>query len=120
VSGAAAAIAAGAVAAVERKQRELAVLRLLGLGTAALLLFVVLQALYSGVLAAALAAVLYLLAEHGLNRLFMQVPGEYASHLLPLHYLVALLAVLLASAAAAALGGWRVARIDTCEGIRDV
>ncbi len=108
------------MAAVQRKQRELAVLRLLGLGTAALLLFVVLQALYSGLLAVLLATLLYLLAEQGLNRLFMQVPGEYAAHLLPMHYLVALLAVLLASTAAAALGGWRVARIDASQGIRDV
>ncbi|MNF11774.1 hypothetical protein D3C80_2130710 [compost metagenome] len=52
--------------------------------------------------------------------MFTQVPGEYASHLLPLHYLVALLAVLSASTLAAALGGWRVARIEACEGIRDV
>ncbi|MNP84873.1 hypothetical protein D3C76_1843770 [compost metagenome] len=63
---------------------------------------------------------MYALAELGLNRMFTQVPGEYASHLLPLHYLVALLAVLSASTLAAALGGWRVARIDACEGIRDV
>lgn len=120
VAGAVAAVAAGAVAAVQRKQRELAVLRLLGFGTAALLLFVVLQALYSGVLAAAVAGGLYLLAEQGLNRIFTQVPGEYASHLLPMHYFVALSAVLLASTAAAALGGWRVTRIDASQGIRDV
>ncbi|UVM55675.1 ABC transporter permease [Pseudomonas sp. B21-012] len=120
VSGAFAAICAGALAAVERKRRELSVLRLLGFSTVALLAFVVLQALYSGVFAAVIGAALYALAESGLNQLFMQMPGEYASHLLPSHYLVALLAVLLASAAAAALGGWRVARIDACEGIRDV
>ncbi|MBV6290107.1 FtsX-like permease family protein [Pseudomonas aegrilactucae] len=120
VLGAVAAVCAGALAAVERKRRELSVLRLLGLGTAALLLFVVLQALYSGVLAALLGAALYALAERGLNHLFMQMPGEYASHLLPTHYLVALAAVLLASAGAAALGGWRVARIDASQGIRDV
>ncbi|MFV3404802.1 FtsX-like permease family protein [Pseudomonas sp. NY15463] len=120
VAGAVAAITAGAVAGVERKQRELAVLRLLGFGSAALLLFVMLQALYSGLLAALLAGLLYLLAEHGLNRLFMQVPGEFASRLLPLHYLVALGAVLLASTTAAALGGWRVSRIDAAQGIRDV
>ncbi|MHC6223460.1 FtsX-like permease family protein [Pseudomonas sp. X10] len=120
VTGAVAAVCAGALAAVERKRRELAVLRLLGFSTLALLAFVVLQALYSGVLAAVLAALLYGLAEQGLNQLFVQMPGEYASHLLPSHYLVALLAVLLASTAAAALGGWRVARIDASQGIRDV
>lgn len=120
VAGAFAAVFAGALAAVERKRRDLSVLRLLGFSTGALLLFVVLQALYSGAIAALLGAGLYGLAEQGLNRLFGQVAGEYASHLLPRHYVFALLAVLGASAFAAALGGWRVARIEASEGIRDV
>lgn len=119
-SGACAAVFAGALAAVERKRRELSVLRLLGLSTGALLLFVVLQATYSAVLASLLAAALYGVAETGLNHLFKPQVGEYASHLLPVHYLVALLAVLVAGVSAAALGGWRVARIEASEGIRDV
>lgn len=120
VAGAFAAICAGALAAVERKRHELSVLRLLGFSTGALLLFVILQALYSGLFAALLGGGLYGLAERGLNLLFMQMPGEYASHLLLRHYLVALSALLGASALAAALGGWRVARIEPAEGIRDV
>jgi putative ABC transport system permease protein len=120
VLGAFAAIAAGALAAVERKRHELSVLRLLGLSTGALLSFVMCQALYSGLIAAALGGVLYGLAERGLNLLFMQEPGEYASQLLLRHYLVALAALLGASALAAALGGWRVAHIEPAEGIRDV
>lgn len=120
VLGAVAAVIAGALAAVERKRRELSVLRLLGFSTGALLLFVILQALYSGALATAISFVLYALAERGLNQLFVQVQGEYASHLLLRHYGVAVLAVLGASAFAAALGGWRVARIEASEGIRDV
>ncbi|KTB56556.1 hypothetical protein AO067_03155 [Pseudomonas viridiflava ICMP 13104] len=120
LAGACAAIFAGALASVERKRRELSVLRLLGFSTGALLLFVVLQAVYSGALAALVSAALYGAAELGLNRLFVQVAGEYASHLLPRHYLVALFAVLGASAVAAALGGLHVARIEASEGIRDV
>ena len=120
LGGALAATGAGALAAVERKQRELAVLRLLGFGSGALLLFVILQALYSGLFASVLSALLYRLAEGGINHLFVQVPGDYASRLLPEHYLVALGAVLLASAFAAALGGRRAARIDPSQGIRDV
>jgi len=81
LAGAFAAIFAGALAAVARKRRELSVLRLLGFSTAGLLLFVVLQALYSAGFAAVLSGVLYGLAESGLNQLFVQVPGEYASHL---------------------------------------
>lgn len=120
LAGAFAAIFAGALAAVARKRRELSVLRLLGFSTAALLLFVVLQALYSAGLAAVLSAGLYRLAEAGLNQLFVQVPGEHASHLLARHYGLALVAVLGVSAVAAACGGWRVARIQASEGIRDV
>ncbi|NVZ79844.1 FtsX-like permease family protein, partial [Pseudomonas gingeri] len=120
LAGAFAAICAGALAAVERKRRELSVLRLLGLGTGALLLFVVLQALYSGLFAAALSVALYAVAEQGLNHLFVQVAGEYASQLLWRHYVLALFSVLVVCALAAALGGWRVARIEASEGIRDV
>lgn len=120
VVGAAAAIFAGALAAVARKRRELSVLRLLGFSTGALLLFVVLQALYSGVLAVLISVLLYSVAESGLNHLFVQVPSEHASHLLLRHYVIALSGVLGASVLAAALGGWRVARIEASEGIRDV
>ncbi|MGH8368796.1 MAG: ABC transporter permease [Pseudomonas sp.] len=120
LAGAFAAIFAGALASVARKRRELSVLRLLGFSTAGLLLFVVLQALYSAGFAAALSGLLYGLAESGLNQLFVQVPGEYASHLLARHYGLALAAVLGVSAVAAAGGGWRVARIQASEGIRDV
>ncbi|UVH48750.1 ABC transporter permease [Pseudomonas sp. CBSPBW29] len=120
LAGAFAAIFAGALASVARKRRELSVLRLLGFSTAGLLLFVVLQALYSAGFAAVLSGVLYGLAQSGLNQLFVQVPGEYASHLLAHHYGLALAAVLGVSAVAAACGGWRVARIQASEGIRDV
>ncbi|TSD80004.1 ABC transporter permease [Pseudomonas sp. KBS0710] len=120
LAGAFAAIFAGALAAVARKRRELSVLRLLGFSTGALLLFVVVQALYSAGFAALLSAGLYGLAEAGLNQMFMQVPGEYASHLLARHYGLALVAILGVSAVAAVCGGWRVARVQASEGIRDV
>ncbi|TKJ94754.1 hypothetical protein PflCFBP13510_29095 [Pseudomonas fluorescens] len=120
LAGAFAAIFAGTLAAVARKHRELSVLRLLGFSTAALLLFVLLQALYSAGFAAVLSVGLYGLAEAALNKLFVQVPGEYASHLLARHYGLALVAVLGVSAMAAACGGWRVARVQASEGIRDV
>ncbi|MBW4792641.1 ABC transporter permease [Pseudomonas tolaasii] len=120
LAGAFAAIFAGALAAVARKHRDLSVLRLLGFSTGGLLLFVVLQALYSAGFAAVLSAGLYGLAEAALNKLFVQVPGEYASHLLARHYGLALVAILGVSAVAAGFGGWRVARIQASEGIRDV
>ena len=113
-------MAASTLAAVERKRRELSVLRLLGFSTAALVFFVVLQALYTGTFSLALAGVLYLVAEAGLNQLFQSAAGEYACRLLFSHYLLALLATLACSALAAATGGWRAARIEASEGLRDV
>ena len=120
LGGAFAAMTASALAAVERKRRALSVLRLLGFSSAALVAFVVLQALYTGVFSLLLAWGLYGLAEIGLNRLFQQSPGEQACRLLLQHYLLALLATLLCSSLAAASGGWRAARIEASEGLRDV
>ncbi len=115
-AGAFAAIAAGTLAAVERKRRALSVLRLLGLRTRALLAFVLLQALYSALFAAVLAALLYGLGAGLLNQIFNQL----ASRLLPAHLAIALLAILVVSLLAATAGGWRVTRLQAAQGIRDV
>lgn len=120
LGGAFAAMTASALAAVERKRRALSVLRLLGFSSSALVAFVVLQALYTGLLSTVLAWTLYAGAEFGLNRLFQQSPGEYACRLLAGHYLLALLVTLSCSSLAAASGGWRAARIEASEGLRDV
>lgn len=116
ISGAFAAIAAGTLAAVERKRRSLSVLRLLGFPTAALLAVVVLQALYTAVLAAIIASALYAVGAAILNDFFSQA----AAHLLPEHFAIALLAVLSISLAAALAGGWGVTRLHAAQGIRDV
>ncbi|MGY4491417.1 ABC transporter permease [Pseudomonas sp. TE3610] len=115
-AGAFAAITAGTLAAVERKQRALSVLRLLGFKTSALLAFVLCQALYGAVCAAMLAALVYALGALLLNRIFNQL----ASHLLPTHLALAVLAIVLVSLLAATAGGWRVTRLQAAEGIRDV
>ncbi len=115
-AGAFAAITAGTLAAVERKQRALSVLRLLGFKTVALLAFVVCQALYGALCAAAVAALVYALGATLLNRIFNQL----ASHLLPGHLAIALLTIVLVSLLAATAGGWRVTRLQAAEGIRDV
>ncbi|MNO94387.1 FtsX-like permease family protein [compost metagenome] len=120
VLGAFAAMTASSLAAVERKRRALAVLRLLGFSTAALIAFVVLQSLYTGVLGVLLASALYGVAQMGLNRLFETGAGEYACRLLVNHYLTAMVATLLCCALASASGGWRAARIEASEGLRDV
>ncbi|WP_079455635.1 CYTH domain-containing protein [Pseudomonas aeruginosa] len=120
LDGAFAAIAASSLAAVERKRRALAVLRLLGFPTAALVGFVMLLALFSAVFGLFLAGLLYAATAGALNHLFDNQSGEFVCRLLPSHYLTALLATLLCSVLAAASGGWRAARIEAAEGLRDV
>lgn len=120
LAGAFAAMTASALAAVARKHRELSVLRLIGFPTAALLAFVSLQALYTGLISLLLGGALYLAAESLLNHLFMQQAGEYACRLEWHQYLLAASATLGFSLLAAAAGGWRAARIEASEGLRDV
>ncbi len=115
IGGAFAAIAASSLAAVERKRRALAVLRLLGFPTAALVGFVMLLALFSAVFGLFLAGLLYAATAGALNHLFDNQSGEFVCRLLPSHYLTALLATLLCSVLAAASGGWRAARIEAAE-----
>lgn len=97
IGGAFAAIAASSLAAVERKRRALAVLRLLGFPTAALVGFVMLLALFSAVFGLFLAGLLYAATAGALNHLFDNQSGEFVCRLLPSHYLTALLATLLCS-----------------------
>lgn len=120
LAGAFAALAAGTLGAVARKRHELAVLRLLGFPAVALVAFVVLQALYTGIASLLLSALLYGLAASGLNLLFQSAPGEYACRLLLSHYLLAATATLLCCVLAAAAGGWRAAHLEASEGLRHV
>ncbi|TBU96104.1 FtsX-like permease family protein [Phytopseudomonas dryadis] len=120
LAGAFAALTASTLGAVERKRHELAVLRLLGFPAVALVAFVVLQALYTGLASLLLSAVLYGLASSGLNLLFQSAAGEYACRLLLSHYLLAVLATLFCCMLAAAGGGWRAAYLEASEGLRHV
>jgi len=95
-------------------------LRLLGFPAVALVAFVVLQALYTGIASLLLSALLYGLAASGLNLLFQSASGEYACRLLFSHYLLAALATLLCCVLAAAAGGWRAAHLEASEGLRHV
>lgn len=120
LAGAFAALTASTLGAVERKRHELAVLRLLGFPAAALVAFVVVQALYTGIASLVLSLLLYAIAASGLNLLFQSASGEYACRLLFSHYLLAALATLLCCVLAAAAGGRRAAYLEASEGLRHV
>ena len=116
-----ASLAANLLANVERKRRELAVVRLIGYPTRSLILFPVAQAVLVALLGAGAALLIYLPVAVALNSWFAESlrAGESICRLLPSHLLSALTATLLGAAAAAAWAGWRAARIEPAEGLRD-
>jgi putative ABC transport system permease protein len=117
-----ASLAANLLANVERKRRELSIVRLIGFPTASLVLFPVAQAVLVAVLGAAAALAVYLPVAGALNSWFAASlqPGESICRLLPHHVAIALGATLLGAACSAAWAGWRAARIEPAEGLRDV
>lgn len=107
---------------VDRKRRDLSVLRLIGWQTLGIICFPVFQGALIAILGSLLAGILFLVAQQVLNRLFASslVSTEAVCRLLPEHYGVAVLATVLAAVIAASWGGYRAAQIEPSEGIRDV
>lgn len=101
---------------VERKRRELSVLRLMGFRTGDIVWFPMLQSLTTSVLGWAAASLLYLGLAQAINRLF---PDQTLCRLLPEHFLAALGLTVAAAGLAALLGGYRAARIEPAEGLRE-
>ena len=115
-------LAAGLRSHVERKRRDLALLRLIGLPTRSLVAFPMIQAMLIAVLGLLLAAIVFQLAAALLNGLFADSlqSGEQICRLLPLHFAVAAAATIAAALLSASWGGLLAARIQPSEGLRDV
>ncbi len=107
---------------VDRKRRELSVLRLVGFRTTDIVVFPILQAALTAFFGWLLAAVIYRLVATGINYLLadQMEQGRSVCQLDPLHLVYALLLTLLAAVAAAALAGYRAAQIEPAEGLREL
>lgn len=107
---------------VERKQRDLSVIRFLGLSSADLVRFPMLQAFGVATGGLVMAFGLYLAAESVINAVFAvpTLEGQAVCVLQPVHYLIAAGATLAAAAVASALAGWRASLIEPAEGMRNV
>jgi putative ABC transport system permease protein len=108
-------------AAVERKRRHLAVLRLLGLRSASLAILPAAQAAMTALSGAVTAVIVCLLTEQGINRLFASgLPGgRVVSALLPQHLVVAVLATLVIALLASIAASVAATRVMPAEGLRD-
>lgn len=107
---------------VDRKRREIAVLRLVGFDTKRCMLFPACQAAMIALLGIALAVGAYLAVAASVNRFFTATlePGERICQLLPEHFLAAGAATLALAVLASAIGGLHAARIQPSEALRDV
>jgi len=107
---------------VDRKRKELSVLRLVGFRTLDIAWFPMVQALYTGVLGWALAVGLYQVVSWVINEMMASQldVGQQVCRLLPHHYQIALALTCGAAVISAGLAGLRSARIEPSESLRDL
>lgn len=107
---------------VDRKQRELSILRLVGFQGGKIVLFPVLQSLYTGMLGWLLAVLIYLVAEQSINQILAPNLSidRVICYLQPQHFFWALGLTLFVASGAAILGGIRASRIEPSDGLRDI
>ncbi len=107
---------------VERKRKQLSVLRLVGFRTRDIVWFPMVQALFTAVLGWALAVTIYYATAWVINGMMAdQVEaGQQVCRLLQVHYAIALGLTCGAALIAAGLSGMRSARIEPSEGLREL
>ena len=107
---------------VDRKRKELSVLRLVGLRTADIVWFPVIQSAFTALLGWLVASLIFVIVSYTINSLFtgQLQTGESLCRLLPSHFAIALALTLGASILAASLAGYRAARIEPSEGLREI
>ncbi len=122
ITGASFSLGASLWANVDRKRKELSVLRLVGLRTGSIVWFPTLQGVFTGIAGWLLASLIYLTVELGVNLLLADVlnMGGSICRLLPTHFAIAGILTVGAALVASALAGYRVSRIEPSDGLRDL
>jgi putative ABC transport system permease protein len=107
---------------VDRKRKQLSVLRLVGFRTSDIVWFPMVQALYTAVLGWALAVSIYYLTAWMINSMMAEQveAGQLVCRLLPVHFAIALGLTCGSAILAAGLAGMRSARIEPSEGLREL
>ncbi|MCU7905158.1 MAG: FtsX-like permease family protein [Candidatus Thiodiazotropha sp. (ex Epidulcina cf. delphinae)] len=107
---------------VDRKRKELSVLRLVGFRTGEIVWFPVLQSSFTALFGWLTASLIYLGVSFIINRMFTPqlASSESVCRLLPEHFLIALTLTLGSAVFTASLAGYRAARIEPSEGLREV
>lgn len=110
------------IANIDRKRKDMAVLRLLGFRRHAVTIFIVIQALCLTGVAFCAGLVLYFLGSTVFNHLLgASLPDQaFVCHLAPMHFITALVSVLVIALGVAAIGALRALKIDPAESLREI
>lgn len=122
VAGCAASLVGAFAANIDRKRKDLALLRLMGYGRRMLMGYVMTQACLIAVLGFVVGFLLYLSGSQFFEaRLGQALPqGQYVSLLEIDHVLLAFAMALLVAIVVSVLGGWMAMRVEPSESLRDV
>ena len=122
VLGCAASLIGAFMANIDRKRKDLALLRLMGYGRLAMQGYVVMQSAVLTVTGFTVGCLMYLLG----SQLFNQMLGEYMKadrfvcRLEPIHFVMALAGALMLALVVAGVGGVVVTKIEPAESLRDL
>jgi len=107
---------------VDRKKKDLSILRLLGFKSGRIVLFPVMQSLYTAILGWLLAVLVYLVFEQLINRVLAPRLNldQTLCYLISDHFFWALGLTLITAIVAAIIGGMRAAEIEPSDGMRDI
>ncbi|MBL4762476.1 MAG: FtsX-like permease family protein [Gammaproteobacteria bacterium] len=107
---------------VNRKKRDLSVLRLVGFRSGDIIAFPLFQSLFTGLFGWLAALLIYLAVEETINHLMKDYIQQDQSvcYLLPEHFLIALVITLSSAFLAAILGGYRASKLEPSDGLRDI
>lgn len=107
---------------VDRKRRDLSVLRVVGYRTGDIVWFPVVQAFFTGLFGWLMATAIYFGVGELINTLLADQleAGQKVCVLLPVHYAAALVITVLTAVVSAGLAGFRASRIEPADGLREI
>jgi putative ABC transport system permease protein len=120
--GCAASLIGALMANIDRKRKDLALLRLMGYSKNAMQLYVVVQACALTLAGFVVGCLLYLVGSYLFNQLLgaYMPAGQFVCRLEPIHFFMALCAALLVAIFVAGVGGGLATKIEPAESLRDV
>ncbi|MDC0725797.1 ABC transporter permease [Phytobacter diazotrophicus] len=122
VTGCIASLIGAFIANIDRKRKDMAVLRLIGFRRRSVTAFIIIQALCLTGVAFSIGLALYLLGSELFNHLLgANLPEQaFVCRLEPIHFITALLSVLVVALCVAAIGALRALKIDPAESLREI